>query len=174
MGTISFRHIAKFADLALESLIEAVDVDVKVDTKDVWSILCVSALTEIPWNLLSVCCEIPRMEEYLAEYIRQEPNNVENITGILEEAEQGSLRFEAAKKVAQDIYTDICNFSATLRLVVTCYMYTDKYLAIKEYCDPDNSIVVSKLLRDMFENTPAVLKNSNIINAKKAEYWGML
>lgn len=171
---IFFSHIAEFANLALESLIEAVDVDVKVETKDVWNILCVSALTEIPWNLLSVICEIPRMEEYLAKYIKQEPDNVENILGILEEAKQGSLRFEAAKKVAQDIYIDICNFSATLRLVVTCYMYTDKYLAIKEYCDPDNSIVVSKLLREMFENAPAVLRNSNIIDAKKAEYWGML
>ena len=175
MGTISFRHIAEVADLALASLIEAIDADVKVDIKDIWNILCVSALTEIPWNLLSAICDIPHMEEELAEFMEHDEYEFELVLDIMGRTnEYEETRFHHICSMADGFMWDAGNFSPTLELVVTCYMYTDKYLAIKEYCDPTNSIVVSKLLREMFENTPAVLKNSNIIDAKKAKYWGML
>jgi hypothetical protein len=175
MGTISFRHITEFSNIALSTLIEAIDADAKVDIKDIWNILCVSALTEIPWNLLSVICEIPHMEEELAEFMEHDEDEFELVLDIMGRTnEYEETRFDHICSMADGFMWDAGNFSPTLELVVTCYMYTDKYLAIKEYCDPDNSVVVSKLLREMFENTPAVLKNSNIIDTKKAKYWGML
>ena len=172
---LHFNNIENFANFALESLIEAIDVDVEVSTKDVWNILCVSALTEIPWNLLSTICDIPDMGERLAEYINQDPENAANVLELVRKAQDiENIMFDDICSISEGIMWEISNFSPTLNLVVTCYMYTDKYLAIKEYCDPSNSIVVSRLLREMFENTPAVLRNSNIIDAKAARYWGML
>lgn len=185
--TINYELIRDFAGDALSSVIYQVDHDYIVNDLALWNVLALVCLDEA----IAEYCRDPQscnnneslrnvndfgdrksiLKTQLMKSLSE--NSVKAMLSVLKTGwrkTQASEMFTAVMMVYDDIFNSSTGLSdQRLSIIVSALLYTDKYLAFKEYCNLNNSELARELLHDTYNKSDAAVWNRE--QKHYSEYW---